>query len=285
MTKDEWKNKIVVACEKARTYRDFFDAVIDTLAGILERRDEANELFVKSGSKVVVTHTNKAGAKNIEQNPLLRLVNDLNRDALAYRTGDLVRWDDDGNLLFLGRTDNQVKLRGLRIEMGEIEACASEFAGIGQVAAQIINGQYICLYYTVTADMNINALKQYLTDHLAAFMMPTVYMQLDAMPLNANGKIDRRHLPAVDDSLLHADYVAPESELEKLIVSGFEKVLNQEKISVNDDFVHLGGDSLDALKLVFSLSERSITVADVLSLRTPAAIARHAKGISVNLNK
>lgn len=84
MTKDEWKNKIVVACEKAGTYRDFFDAVIDTLAGILERRDEANALFVKSGSKVVVTHTNKAGAKNIEQNPLLRLVNDLNRDALAY---------------------------------------------------------------------------------------------------------------------------------------------------------------------------------------------------------
>ncbi|MBR0258893.1 MAG: amino acid adenylation domain-containing protein [Prevotella sp.] len=204
---------------------------------------------------------------------------------IAYRTGDLVRWADDGNLDFLGRTDNQVKLRGLRIEMGEIEACASEFAGIGQVAAQIINGQYICLYYTVTADMDINALKQYLTDHLAAFMMPTVYMQLDAMPLNANGKIDRRHLPAVDDSLLHADYVAPESELEKLIVSGFEKVLNQEKISVNDDFVHLGGDSLDALKLVFSLGERGITVADVLSLRTPAAIARSAKRISLNLDK
>lgn len=84
MTKEEWKNKIVDSCEKAGTYRDFFDSVIDTLAGILEKRDEANALFIKSGSKVVVTHTNKAGAKNIEQNPLLRLMNDLNRDALAY---------------------------------------------------------------------------------------------------------------------------------------------------------------------------------------------------------
>lgn len=84
MTKDEWKIKIVAACEKAGTYRDFFDSVIDTLAGILEKRDEANAMFVKSGSKVIVTHTNKGGAKNIEQNPLLRLMNDLNRDALAY---------------------------------------------------------------------------------------------------------------------------------------------------------------------------------------------------------
>ena len=204
---------------------------------------------------------------------------------MAYRTGDLVRWDDDGNLLFLGRTDNQVKLRGLRIELGEIESCASQFEGIGQVAAQIINGQYICLYYTVTADVDGNALKQYLHDRLADYQMPTAYMQLDAMPLNANGKVDRHRLPAVDLSLLHADYVAPESELEKLIVSGFEKVLKQEKISVNDDFVRLGGDSLAALKLAFSLGERGITVADVLSLRTPAAIANNAKHISVNLDK
>jgi amino acid adenylation domain-containing protein/non-ribosomal peptide synthase protein (TIGR01720 family) len=208
-----------------------------------------------------------------------------NRDAMAYRTGDLVRWDDDGNLLFLGRTDNQVKLRGLRIELGEIESCASQFEGIGQVAAQIINGQYICLYYTVTADVDDKALKQYLHDRLADYQMPTAYMQLDAMPLNANGKVDRQRLPDVDLSLMHADYVAPESELEKLIVSGFEKVLKQEKISVNDDFVRLGGDSLAALKLAFSLGERGITVADVLSLRTPAAIANNAKHISVNLDK
>ena len=84
MRKPAWKKKIVEACEKAGTYRDFFDPVIDTLAGILEKRDQANEMFLESGGKVVVMHTNKAGAKNIEQNPMLRLMNDLNRDALAY---------------------------------------------------------------------------------------------------------------------------------------------------------------------------------------------------------
>ena len=84
MKKPAWKKKITEACEKAGTYREFFDPVIDTLASILERRDQANELFLEKGGQVVVMHTNKSGAKNLEQNPLLRLVNDLNRDALAY---------------------------------------------------------------------------------------------------------------------------------------------------------------------------------------------------------
>jgi phage terminase small subunit len=84
MDKPAWKKRITESCEQAGTYREWFDGVIDTLAGILERRDEANELFISTGGNVIVTHTNKAGAKNIEQNPILRLVNDLNRDALAY---------------------------------------------------------------------------------------------------------------------------------------------------------------------------------------------------------
>ncbi|MGX8682341.1 MAG: condensation domain-containing protein, partial [Bacteroidales bacterium] len=208
-----------------------------------------------------------------------------------YRTGDLCRWNDEGLLEFLDRVDSQVKLRGYRIELGEIETCAVHFDGIRQAVAVVktLSGSdAICLYYTVDEpkkSIDTDELRRFMAQTLAAYMVPTAYMQLDTMPLNANGKIDRSQLPAIDDNLLHADYVAPENELEKLIVSGFEKVLNQEKISVNDDFVRLGGDSLDALKLVFSLGERNITVADVLSLRTPAAIARHAKGFSVNLDK
>ena len=85
MTAEEWKYKIVMAMKTAGTYRETcFDPVIDTLASILQRRDEAEALFVASGSNILVKHTNKAGATNIEQNPALRLINDLNRDALAY---------------------------------------------------------------------------------------------------------------------------------------------------------------------------------------------------------
>lgn len=84
MKKATWKNRITEACRAAGTYRDFFLPVIDTLAGILEKRDEAQDMFTKSGGNILVKHTNKGGATNIEQNPALRLINDLNRDALAY---------------------------------------------------------------------------------------------------------------------------------------------------------------------------------------------------------
>lgn len=84
MKSTAWKKRITDSCKAAGTYRDFFEPVIDTLAGILERRDIAQETFEKSGGNVLVRHTNKAGATNIEQNPALRLINDLNRDALAY---------------------------------------------------------------------------------------------------------------------------------------------------------------------------------------------------------
>lgn len=84
MTREEWTACIRQSCEDAGTYRPFFDQVIDTLASILERRDKAEEIFRATGSNVVVGHTNKAGATNLEQNPVLRLVNDLNRDALTY---------------------------------------------------------------------------------------------------------------------------------------------------------------------------------------------------------
>lgn len=84
MTAPEWRRKIIRAAKAAGTYQKYFDAVIDTLAGILERRDKAEALFLSTGENVLVKHTNKGGATNIEQNPVLRLINDLNRDALAY---------------------------------------------------------------------------------------------------------------------------------------------------------------------------------------------------------
>ena len=84
MKKETWKRRITEACRAAGTYRDFFLPVIDTLASILERRDDAQEKFKASGGSVLVKHTNKGGATNIEQNPALRLINELNRDALAY---------------------------------------------------------------------------------------------------------------------------------------------------------------------------------------------------------
>ena len=196
-----------------------------------------------------------------------------------YHTGDLCRWNADGLMEYVARKDSQVKLRGFRIEFGEVESCASRFEGIRQAVAvirELSGSNTLCLYYTAEEpDKTIDTgeLRRFMAQTLADYMVPAAYAQLDTLPLTPNGKVDRRRLPDIDDSQLHEDYVAPRNELEKRIVSGFERVLSQERISVNDDFVLLGGDSLSALKLVFSLDGTGITVADVLSLRTPAAIA------------
>lgn len=84
MKAEDWKKVVVKSCEDAGTYRPFFEPVIDTLSSILEKRDDAEAMFQESGKQVIVEHTNKGGATNIEQNPMLRLINDLNRDALSY---------------------------------------------------------------------------------------------------------------------------------------------------------------------------------------------------------
>jgi len=207
-----------------------------------------------------------------------------------YRTGDLCRWNADGELEYIGRIDNQVKLHGYRIELGEIEACASRIEGISQAVAEVrlVKGSdTLCLYYTVSAGSAVGkeALNEFLSQKLANYMVPTAYMQMDALPTTPNGKVDRRRLPEPEYSLLHTDYVAPRNELERLIVGSFEKVLEQDNISIHDDFVHLGGDSLKAIKVILSLGKSGITVADVLNLRTPAAIAGHTEELPANLDK
>lgn len=113
MDRSGWYNIIKNCCEQAGTYRPWFDSVISTLAAILERRDAAEDLFVLNGSQVIVEHTNKGGATNAEQNPILRLINDLNRDALAY-------WRDLGlTPAGLKRVNEQAMKQAKRSALGE----------------------------------------------------------------------------------------------------------------------------------------------------------------------
>lgn len=113
MDRSGWFNIIKINCEQAGTYRPWFDSVISTLAAILERRDAAEDLFVLNGSRVIVEHTNKGGATNVEQNPVLRLINDLNRDALAY-------WRDLGlTPAGLKRVNEQAMKQAKRSALGE----------------------------------------------------------------------------------------------------------------------------------------------------------------------
>ncbi|MCR5026154.1 MAG: amino acid adenylation domain-containing protein, partial [Methanobrevibacter sp.] len=204
-----------------------------------------------------------------------------------YATGDLVRFLPDGSLSFIGRRDSQVKIRGNRVELWEVEDVIRNIDYIKDVTVQTVahnDNNELVAYVVVNeeeygGDNLIESVRGYVGDYKPDYMVPSFVIKLDEIPLNVNGKVDRRALPEIDFESLRAEYVAPRSENERMIVEAFEKVFNQDNISIYDDFIHLGGDSLTAIKLLSHLDNPGITAANILSLHTPYAIA---KNIGVN---
>ena len=210
------------------------------------------------------------------------------RGMKAYRTGDLVRWADNGEMEFLGRIDNQVKMRGLRIELGEIENQIATFDGIKQVVVDVktVSGvQMLCAYYTLAAGYTpaadyVDKLTGHLKEHLAEFMVPSQYFCLDSMPLTSNGKVNKRELPMPELQSTEL-YVEPANKTEYSIARSFARILNiSDPIGALDSFFALGGDSIKAIRLVSALREDGIVmrVADVMKLKTVRAIAEYVGG-------
>ena len=195
--------------------------------------------------------------------------------ARVYRTGDLARWNDERQLEFCGRIDFQVKLRGFRVELGEVESCAARYPGIRQAAAEVRKNT-LCLYYTATGEINEAKLTAHMAESLADYMVPGAFMRLEAMPYNVNGKIDRKALP---DPVIQkgSDYSAPETGAEKAVVGAMAKALGvaEEDLSATADFFEMGGDSIKAIRLVSLLREAGFTasVADVMRARTARKLA------------
>ncbi len=194
----------------------------------------------------------------------------------VYRTGDLVRWNADDQLEYLGRIDTQVKLRGFRIELGEIEARAAMFEGIAMVAAEVWQGQTLCLYYTTSDGTAVgkDTLRSFLAETLADYMVPTAYMQLDEIPLTPNGKIDRRALPQPETEL--EDIVAPETELEQQLFDIVAELIGISAFGVTNNLVSLGLSSLGMMKLnmaILAKLDRQIAVATIMREPTIRQIA------------
>ena len=192
----------------------------------------------------------------------------------VYRTGNLARWNAEGQLEFCGRIDTQVKLRGFRVELGEVESCAARIPGIRQAAAEVRNNT-LCLYYTSPDAVDEAALAAHMAESLAEYMVPGAFMRLEAMPLNVNGKIDRRALP--DPVLCGArEYVSPETAEEEDVATAMARVLGVEGLpGVTQDFFELGGDSIKAIRLVSQLRSLgyTVSVADVMQARTARTLA------------
>ncbi|RSZ29427.1 non-ribosomal peptide synthetase, partial [Variovorax sp. 553] len=167
-----------------------------------------------------------------------------------YRTGDLVRWNNEGQLEYLGRIDHQVKVRGFRIELGEIEAGLQAQAEVREAVVVANEGPVgtRLVGYVSGNGIDTAVLKQKLGEALPDYMVPSVLVVLEALPLNANGKVDRKALPAPEFTSDRA-YEAPEGEVEQTLASIWSEVLGVARIGRNDNFFELGGDSILSLKV------------------------------------
>ena len=194
------------------------------------------------------------------------------KDARLYRTGDAGRMRSDGSIECLGRLDNQIKLRGFRIEPGEIEALLDqleEVQGSMVVARADALGHHYLVAYYVTADgapLPVPQLQEPLARRLPAYMIPAVFVALQAFPRTPNGKIDRSRLPAPDLADALADeYVAPRDELERALAAIWTDVIGAKRPGIRDSFFRLGGHSLLAVRM-FSRIEKQFAVALPLSI-------------------
>jgi amino acid adenylation domain-containing protein/non-ribosomal peptide synthase protein (TIGR01720 family) len=171
------------------------------------------------------------------------------REGRLYKTGDLVRYLPNGDIDYLDRIDQQVKVRGFRVEIGEIEAVLSQHPEIRQavvVVQTITTGQKQLIAYIVICNpLSTPDLRQFLATRLPDYMIPLAFISLDELPLNPNGKVDKRALPVPDlTSLLVTEYVAPETELEVQIAEIWVNLLGLTQVGITDNFFDLGGHSL-----------------------------------------
>ncbi|MFF7648193.1 amino acid adenylation domain-containing protein [Streptomyces canus] len=194
-----------------------------------------------------------------------------------YRTGDLVRWRSDGTLEYLGRTDDQIKLRGFRIEPGEVEAALTRLPDVAQARVVVREDRpgdrRLVAYLVGDAAVEPAALRTALAATLPDYLVPAAFVRLPVLPLTRNGKLDRTALPAPDYGAGSTGR-APRTDAEELLCGLFAEVLGLEEVGADDEFFTLGGDSIMSIQLV-SRARRAglvLSVRDIFAHRTPAAL-------------
>lgn len=221
---------------------------IQLARGYLNRPDLTSEKFI----------TNPFAKDKSEDSPYQKM----------YHTGDLTRWMKNGNVEYMGRIDFQVKVRGFRIELGEIEAQLAvipnikEAVVIARESADRQGEKYLCAYLVSNQKLDINSVREALGKELPGYMVPSYFIQLEAIPLNPSGKVDRKALPVPEKSDIETTsaYVAPTNEIEGALASIWSEVLGIEKIGIDDNFFEMGGDSIKTILISARLLKRGLSI-------------------------
>ncbi|MEH2398834.1 MAG: amino acid adenylation domain-containing protein [Nostoc sp.] len=213
-----------------------------------------------------------------------------NSKSRLYKTGDLARYLPDGHIEYLGRIDYQIKLRGFRIELGEIETVLLQHPGVKEgvviVREDTSNENNLVGYIVAETGQDslqvISQLRRFLKQQLPDFMVPTIFMALEAMPLTPNGKVDRKALPEPDASRpeLEANYVAPRTPIEQQIADIWMQVLNVKRVGIYDNFFELGGYSLVGIQVVSRVRQAlqvEILMSNLFELPTVADLAQRVE--------
>ncbi|HEV3050682.1 MAG TPA: amino acid adenylation domain-containing protein, partial [Longimicrobium sp.] len=203
--------------------------------------------------------------------------------ARLYRTGDLCRWLADGTLEYLGRTDFQVKVRGFRVELGEIEARLAAHPGVREAVALALEdgagGKRLVAYFVGEA-LESEALRAHLSEQLPDYMVPAAFVRLEAVPVTPNGKLDRRALPAPDgDAFAAREYEAPLGETEEALAAIWAELLGTERVGRGDDFFALGGHSLLAVRAISRVRQALGVEAEIGDLFVRPVLADFARGL------
>ncbi len=199
----------------------------------------------------------------------------------VYRSGDYARWMKNGKVEILGRKDHQIKLNGLRIELGEVEAVLNRQSQVKEgvvMIKKVENRDHLVAYFVATdpsenENMQVEALKEQMGKSLTHYMVPTIFVKMEKMPISPNGKTDLKSLP--EPVMAEREYVEPENEIEKFFAVTFADILEHEKVGATDNFFEIGGTSLVAMRVVMAAAKGGykIVYKDVFDNPTPRKLA------------
>ncbi|AGF55973.1 non-ribosomal peptide synthetase [Clostridium saccharoperbutylacetonicum] len=201
-----------------------------------------------------------------------------------YKTGDLVKWLPDGNIHFMGRMDYQVKINGFRIEPQEIEGELLKYSKVKEAVvvdkSDESGNKYLCAYVVSKEKVSPKEIKEFLKRELPSYMIPSHIMQLERMPVNSNGKVERKALPTPKSFDFNYEYIMPKNNIEEKISKAWSKILGIKNISTDLNFFEIGGNSLKAISVVSRLAkEFSIAINDIFKYPTIQELALNIKFI------